>query len=94
MANCLQRDINMENQLAELKNELAALQVQLKTHQIAFEMLAAALAPNVRQSWAELLEKQVVVARRTNAETDAAELPLTQLILALRQKLVTPLSLS
>lgn len=84
----------MENQLAELKNELAALQVQLKTHQIAFEMLAAALAPNVRQSWAELLEKQVVVARRTNAETAAAELPLTQSILALRQKLVTPLSLS
>ncbi|WP_196247784.1 hypothetical protein [Gallibacterium anatis] len=84
----------MENQIAELKKELAALQLQLKTHQVAFEMLAAALEPNVRQSWADLLEKQVVVARRTNAEIAAAELPLTQSILALRQKLIAPLSLS
>ena len=34
----------MENQIAELKKELAALQVQLKTHQIALEMLAAPLS--------------------------------------------------
>lgn len=84
----------MENQIAELKNELAALKLQLKTHQIALEMLAATLEPNARQQWADYLASYLAVRARTTAEIVHAEQPLLQSIQSLREKVAAPLSLS
>ena len=84
----------MENQIAELKKELAALQVQLKTHQIALEMLAVTLEPNARQQWADYLASYLAVRARTTAEIAQAEPPLLQSIQSLQEKVAAPLSLS
>lgn len=67
------KEQKMENQIAELKKELAALQVQLKTHQIALEMLAATLEPNARQQWADYLASYLAVRARTTAGIAHAE---------------------
>lgn len=84
----------MEKQLAELKNEIAELKIQLKTHQIALEMLAAALEPKTRQDWADLLAAHISVRARTTAQNVHAEVPLLQSIQSLKQKVEAPLSLS
>lgn len=84
----------MENQLAELKNEIDELKVQLKTHQIALEMLAASLEPKARQDWADLLAAHISVRGRTTAQNVHAEQPLLQSIQSLIQKVSAPLSLS